>query len=557
MNEFFKALTQAGPIRLIAAFAITGLVAAALLGLVFRSNVQDKALLYSGLDLGEAAEIASRLDAQGVKYDLRGDGSSIFVPRDRVASIRLQLSEQGLPSRGSVGYEIFDKQDALGSTSFVQNVNRVRALQGELERTIQSIDGVTAARVLLVLPERRLFEQSKDEPSASIKVTLARQELTADQVRAIRNLTASAVPGLSVNRVTIADQRGRLLAAGAEGADGAAGAAAADERKGAYEERLRRTLTELVESVTGPDSARVQVSADLDFSRVTENREIFDPEGQVVRSTTVSEEQANNQTREERDAATAGANVPDGAARNPDAPTESEVANRTSETTNYEISRTTRVEVQDGGRVKKLSVAVAVDYARTPPPAAGGPPAFAPIGAEDLQKITALVRSGMGFDEARGDALEVVNVRFARADLDGPAEPAGTPFTFDRGDLFRAIELGVFVLTALALILFVLRPLVKSVLSPAGPRLAALGGHSGIALGGLPVGVEAYAPPPPAALPGAIAPPPVGETLDEKIDVARIQGQVRASSVKRISEVVESHPEQSVAIIRQWLHEGV
>lgn len=132
MTDFFRALTQAGPVRLIAAFAITGLVAAALLGLVFRSNVQDKALLYSGLDLGEAAEIASRLDAQGVKYDLRGDGSSIFVPRDRVAGIRLQLSEQGLPSRGSVGYEIFDKQDALGSTSFVQNVNRVRALQGEL-----------------------------------------------------------------------------------------------------------------------------------------------------------------------------------------------------------------------------------------------------------------------------------------------------------------------------------------------------------------------------------------------------------------------------------------
>ncbi len=557
MTDFFRALTQAGPVRLIAAFAITGLVAAALLGLVFRSNVQDKALLYSGLDLGEAAEIASRLDAQGVKYDLRGDGSSIFVPRDRVAGIRLQLSEQGLPSRGSVGYEIFDKQDALGSTSFVQNVNRVRALQGELERTIQSIDGVTAARVLLVLPERRLFEQSKDEPSASIKVTLARQELTSDQVRAIRNLAASAVPGLSVNRVTIADQRGRLLAAGAEGEDGAGGAAAADERKGSYEERLRRTLTELVESVTGPDSARVQVSADLDFSRVTENRETFDPEGQVVRSTTVSEEQANNETREDRDAATAGANVPDGAAQNPDAPTESEVANRTSETTNYEISRTTRVEVQDGGRVKKLSVAVAVDYAQTPPPEAGGQPAFAPISAEDLQKITALVRSGMGFDESRGDALEVVNVRFARAALDGPEEAAGPAFTFDRSDLFRAIELGVFVVTALALILFVLRPLVKSVLSPAGPRLAALAGPSALALGGLPAGVAAYEPPPPSALPGAITPPPAGETLDEKIDVARIQGQVRASSVKRISEVVESHPEQSVAIIRQWLHEGV
>lgn len=571
VGNFFNALFSAGPVRLIAAFAITGLVAAALLGLVFRSNSQDKALLYSGLDLGEAAEIASRLDTQGIKYELRGDGSAVFVPRAQVAAIRLRLSQDGLPSRGSVGYEIFDKQDALGSTSFVQNVNRIRALQGELERTIQSLDGVSAAKVLLVIPERRLFEQSKDQPSASIKVTLARAELTADQVRAIRNLVASAVPGLAINRVTIADQRGKLLAAGAEGDESGGGAAAADAREIQFEERLKKTLTDLVESVTGPGSARVQVAADLDLARVTKNSETYDPDGQVVRSTTTTDEQSTSQDQNARQGATAAANVPDGTAQGAAAGADSDASRRTEETTNYEISKTIQTEVQDGGQVKRLSVAVAVDYnevpGAAPPPAqpgkkagkkapavAAAPPTFEPRSAEDIQKITALVRSGMGFDAQRGDTLEVVNVQFARAPLI-PDEPKKVPISFNQNDIFRAVELGIFTLTALTLIFFVIRPLVTSVVrgGPIGrPGLA--GG--GLALAGLPQHANYDSGlPPPAGLP-SVGGAPETETLDDKIDVARVQGQVRASSVKRISEVVESQPDQSVAIIRQWLHEG-
>src|SRR5262249_18360560 len=153
----------AGPTRLFAALGITAVVAAALFALLFRMGGEEKALLFSGIDMREAGQITSQLDTAGIKYDLRGDGTSIYVERSKLLSARLMLSEHGLPSRGSVGYEIFDNPDALGQTQFQQNINRLRALEGELARTIASLDGVESARVHLVLPERQLFEREAEQ----------------------------------------------------------------------------------------------------------------------------------------------------------------------------------------------------------------------------------------------------------------------------------------------------------------------------------------------------------------------------------------------------------
>ncbi len=213
MNGITNFLLKAGPTRLFAALGVAAVIAAIFFTLVLRMGGEDKALLFSNVDMREAGEITQHLEQANIPYELRGDGTSIFVARSKVLEARMMLSADGLPSRGSVGYEIFDRPDALGQTQFQQNINRLRALEGELARTIASLDGVSSARVHLVLPEHQLFARDSDQASASIVLGLRRDALSGEQVRAIRNLVASATPGLTSNRVTILDETGRLLAA--------------------------------------------------------------------------------------------------------------------------------------------------------------------------------------------------------------------------------------------------------------------------------------------------------------------------------------------------------
>lgn len=538
MNAFTQLLLKAGPTRLFAALGIAAVVAALLFTLVFRMGGEEKALLFAGVDMREAGEITQRLEAADIPFELRGDGSSIFVARSRVLDARMMLSAEGLPSRGSVGYEIFDEPDALGQTQFQQNINRLRALEGELARTIASLDGIASARVHLVLPERQLFAREAEQPSASIVLQLRRDALTPDQVRAIRNLVAGATPGLSANRVTILDETGRLLAA-AQTEDGAV-AEGIDSRQGAVEERIRRTVTDIVEGVVGQGNARVQVNAEMDFSRVSETSERFDPEGRVVRSTSTTEETSTD--GRQGGAASAGVNVPDGTAGAASGGAGPE-SSSSQETVNYEISRTTRTEISEGGRIRRLSVAVAVDGVTTPGEGENAAPQYQPRSEEEMQRLTQLVRSAVGYNAERGDIVEVVNTRFARTALAEPAPAPGMLAFLGDLDVMRIIEIVAALIASLAFVFFVLRPLIGGLMR---------GGASATADGPLP------------ALPGAggataALPAPDGAAAndDESIDVAEIGGRVRQSSVKKVGEVVNQHPDQSVQIIRGWLNNAL
>ena len=540
MNNFTQLLLKAGPTRLFAALAITAVAAALLFTLVFRMGGEEKALLFAGVEMREAAEITQRLEAADIPYEMRGDGGSIYVARSRVLDARMMLSAEGLPSRGSIGYEIFDEPDALGQTQFQQNINRLRALEGELARTIGSLDGVASARVHLVLPERQLFARETEQPSASIVIQLRRDELTPGQVRAIRNLVASATPGLSANRVTILDETGRLLAAPAS-ADGV-DSDGVDARQVAVEDRYRQTVTEIVEGVVGQGNARVQVTAEMDFNRVSETSERFDPEGRVVRSTTTSEEASNSGGSSQ--GATAGANVPDATAGTSGGGGGDENST-SSETVNYEISRTTRTEVSEGGRVRRLSVAVAVDGVMTPG-ADGAAATYAPRSEEEMQRLTALVRSAVGFNQERGDIIEVVNTEFARAAAPaGPEDPGMFAFLGNL-DVMRIIEIVAALLAALAFVFFVLRPLISGLVRGGAAAASATPGGT-------------------PALPGnggggavAALPAPDGFGGDDSgIDVAQIGGRVRQSASKKVAEVVSQHPDESAQIIRGWLNNAL
>src|SRR5689334_2605569 len=270
-----------------------GVVTLALMGffafLIIRATQPQMSPLFTDLSTEDSSAIIKDLERQGVPYDIRNEGAIVLVPKEQIPRLRMKLAESGLPKGGGVGYEIFDKSDALGATSFVQNINHLRALEGELARTIRALDRVQQARVHLVLPERPLFSREKAEPSASI-VLKVRGTLEPQQVRAIRHLVASAVNGLKPQRVSVVDETGRLLADGS--ADEGGGVSAADERKLAYERRMREQVESIVTSVVGPGHARVQLTAEFDFNRITQTSDKFDPEGRVLRSSQTREEQS-------------------------------------------------------------------------------------------------------------------------------------------------------------------------------------------------------------------------------------------------------------------------
>ncbi len=291
MNGLLQTLRGLGSVRLA---AIAGVAAAMVAFFVFLTThiaTPGMALLYSDVELRDSGQIVQKLEAMGVPYQLKGDGSQIMVPADQVARLRMTMAEAGLPHGGSIGYELFDKSDALGTSSLVQNINHVRALEGELSRTISSITAVQTARVHLVLPRRELFSRERQETSASIIVRMrGAARLAKPQVAAIQYLVASAVPGLKPTRVSIVDGDGNLLARGDGDSSDAAVACNAEERRVTYENRLARSVEELLERTVGPGKARVDVHVDMDFDRVTTSSKSFDPDQQVARSTqTVTE----------------------------------------------------------------------------------------------------------------------------------------------------------------------------------------------------------------------------------------------------------------------------
>jgi len=547
LPEFFKGI---GAVRI---GAMAG-VAAALTGFflyVFGLIAEpQKAILFSGLEARDASAVVAKLDALSVPYEQKGDGGTILIPADQVTKIRMQLATDGLPSAG-VGYEIFDKSDTFGTTAFVQNVNRLRALEGELARTIRSLDSIVSARVHLVIPDRQIFARDNQPPSASV-VVKARARLSRGQVSAVQHLVAAAVAGLTPNNVALIDDKGELLAGGNGDGDNASGAVQ-EERISGFEDRLRQRVENIVSSIVGPGHARVQVAADMDFNRVTETAETFDPDSKVVRSSqTVQQDSASKDNRAAA-AVSVGTAIPGQAAPPAPAADNASVSNNTrnEETINYEISKTTKTQTLDAGQVKKLSVAVVVDGTYTP--AANGARNYAPRSGDDMTKITALVRSAIGFDEKRGDQLQVTNMRFADIDTGAESPAAPAMLGLDSSALFKLAQILILSITALLVFLLVVRPMIRRLTTP----VALVAGGAALLAPGTP-GAPQLTHAPGEAQP---QPQPAGSPLQPKresmIDISQIDGQVRESSIRKVGDVVQAHPEEAMAILRTWLHQPV
>lgn len=529
MNEFLGFIRSVGAARLAAIIGVSMGVALALGLIVARIGEPPLAILYADLDLADAEAVTERLEQQGVKYQIRerGGRAAILAPRSEAARLKVRLAADGVVRQSGVGYEIFDGESAFGSTSFQQNINRLRALEGELARTIASIKGVKSARVHLVLPERELFASERQGATASIVID-APSGLDQRSVRAIVNLVATAVPELSPQHVTVLDASGALLASGQS--DDALAGAGVDERIAATETRIRRVVEDIVGRIVGAQNLRVQVAADMDFNRVTENAEIIDPDSQTVLSSTTVEETSDSVDPALSRSVTVANALPgaQGAVQGDAASTST--SRRTEETTNYQISRTVRSEVREQGAVKRLSVAVALNQTG------------APRSAEELARIDALVKSAIGFVESRGDRVEIVEIPFqpaAAAAVAAQGATAAAPSLLTAAQSMRLAEVGALGLIGLALIYFVLRPMLSPA-APASPAARAAADNGVTALIGA----------------GQAALPAPNRAFEEKIDLARVEGQVKASSLNKVSEVVRGHTDESAGILKGWIRQA-
>jgi len=568
VQDIFRNL---GVTRLLIIAGITLSVVAFFVFLASRVAKPDMALLYKDLESRDAGNIVSILEDRQIPFELRGDGSEIFVPRDQVARMRMAAAEQGLPLGGSVGYEIFDNTDALGTTSFVQNVNLLRALEGELARTISSLDGVDAARVHLVLPKREVFARQAQRPSASIVLKM-RGNLGRDRVAAVQNLAAAAVPGLEPGRVSVVDSRGNLLSRALEdGDDPLTAPTALQELRQGHERRIKRAVETLLEQTIGAGRVRAEVAAEIDYDRVTTNRESYDPDSQVVRSTQVREERSSSSEGNQQDAVTVATNLPgqdSGIGGNDQVSNSDET---TEETINYEITRETTTQVREAGLLRRISVAVLVDGIYEPN--AEGVAEYRPRSEEEIAELTRVVQSAVGFSEDRGDTVTVSNLRFA--DIDTAFEEAAPEFQvagFSKAEIMRIAEILILGIVALLVMLLVVRPMLNRVLSAgnldSGSDTIALAGGGNTALAGLGGGAQARignggnemgaigsdGGGMPALQDGRTGETPV-QPRDSSIDINQVEGRVKESSLNKISEIVNKHPEEAVAILRTWLYQ--
>ena len=520
--------------------------------MAFRMSSAGMSPIYTGLSMDDSAKIVAELEKEGIPYELSSGGSQISVPAEKMLRLRLTMAEQGIPSGGSiVGYEIFDRSESFGSSNFVMNVNAMRALEGELARTISSINGVDTVRVHLVVPKRELFTREKEKPSASVAIKMrGGSSLESNEVNAITHLIASAVPSLEPSKVTIIDSHGKLLARG-DGNDSVEGAATAStEYRVAYETRTRQSLEDLLEKVIGMGKVRVQVTADMNFDRVVTNSEKYDPDGQVARSIQSNTQKENATDKSGKDNVTVGNNLPQGASGGEGSTNSNKLAEQTDETTNFEISKTVQNHVKEIGNINKLSIAVLVDG--TYPEGSDGEN-YKPRSEDELKQLKSLVSSAVGYDEKRGDKIEVVNMRFTQDSLNLVEASFFEKFKLEIQSITQTLIISV---VAILAILLVLRPAVSKMAKQVQPPSERVAGEMAMLQGGGAPAVGRIASPSAAGGGGGGGAPAGGfdaPPADEIINVANIKGGMKSSSMSKINEIVEKYPEETMGVLRQWI----
>lgn len=532
MQNILASLKGLGRTRLIALGVAAAVLLSTLGFLVFRSGGQSMSLLYSDIDLSEAAEMVDELGKAHIPSTTSPDGTSLYVPHDKVASARLLLAKEGLPSGGAIGYELFDKSGTLTSTQFEQTINETRAMEGELERSIRLLHGVRNVRVHLVLPHRDLFSTQTSPSQASVVLDIGRTgRFSPDGIQAIQNLVAAAVPGLRPQSISIVDTRGDVLARPGD-PDSATGQESSLEKlRHAEEQRLAQAVEDMLTPTLGAGHVRARAAVTMDTDEIRETDESYDPNQQVLRSQQTSSDKTVN--TEANPNTTVGNNLPNANA-NQDNRTGS-TGDREDETNNYEIGKRVRVISQTRPRVARISLAVMVDGSFTK--AKDGKEVWQPFDNAKIGQITTLAKTAIGYDKARGDEVNVVSMPFM-PDAEG-AFPAQASNLWNRDTLIYIAEWVIPLLLALGAIYIAIRPMLRR------------GGIGGVALAGGHVREGAADAARIEGGDGALSSAVLSD--DGTISVDGVDGKMRAEAITKVADRIEASPEESVLIIRNWL----
>lgn len=552
-------MARIGPMRLAAVGALTLGLIIFFVFLSMRLSTGQMKLLYSELSSQDRNAVVRELEAAGVTYNVNDGTGEILVGAKEVGRVRMLLAEKGLPEGGSIGYEIFDKGSGIGQTRFEQDVKQLRALEGELVRTVSTLKPVESARVHLVLPKRELFSRDTQTATASVFLKLkSGQTLDSEQIAAVQHLVAAAVPELSPKHVSIVDQSGNLLANGREEMGDGLTTGNVEKLRMAFEQRMTSSIEDMLARVVGVGKVRVQVTADIDYDKITTSAEQYDPEGQVVRSTQTTQEN-ENESQTSQNNVTVQNNLPGLPAEDGQGGTNGRQNNRVEEVTNFEISKTVKNHVREGGQVRNLSVAVLVDgiYSKNEE----GELQYAERSQEELDRLRTLVASAIGFNEDRGDKLEVVNMRFAEGDELFTAEiDTGVFMGLAKDDLFRMAETGILGLVSILVVLLVLRPMASKLLTPREESAASM--NYAMGSDGMPLldsqGRPMLAPPSAAMSATAMIERPNQSIVDsaqpdDMIDVASVDGKLKAASIQKVNEIIDRYPNEAVSVIRSWM----
>jgi flagellar M-ring protein FliF len=534
-------LTALGSRRL----AALALIAVTVLGLIgvsaYYLSQPQFSVLYSGLESADATRVGAALTDAGIPFDISADGTSVMVAPARTAQARVLLAEKGLPRSASAGYELFNELGSLGLTSFMQEVTRVRAIEGELARTIQTMKGVKAARVHIVLADRASFRRDQQPPSASV---IIRSDAAGDtrMAEAIRQLVAGAVPSLGVDRVTVLDTDGNVLASGEDATSMPGAKSNRLERMVAtnIQDNVRRALTPYL----GPGNFQISVAAQINTDRSRINETKFDPESRVERSVRVVRENAASRNAAQQTPTTVEQNLPEETVPSEAGDRSSEQNQRREDLTNYEISSRTRETVSDGYSISGLSVALIVNRTRIAE-SLGGNATEEAISAR-VTELRDLAASAAGLNDGRGDRIKVTAVDFSDSFQNMTPVPALSLTDVLLRQLGTVINALAILTVALLLIWFGLRPAMTALL----PRIASAAtevapeNEAAAALGALTGAAGAT-----AQLAGAGA----GNMTHLIEDMT---SRMNNSPLKVLEQLVQMDEEQAATILRQWMKEG-
>ena len=503
--------------------------------LIYWNSKPEYQVLFSNLSTEDAGELVNKLKEKKIPFQLSSNGTSILVARDQVYNTRLALAAEGLPKGGGVGFEVFDRSN-LGATDFVQKLNYQRALQGELSRTIRQIKEVEQARVHIVTPKESLFLEDQKKPSASVLIkTRSGMKLDAGQVEGIVHLVASAIEGLDSGNITVVDTSGKILFKRNESTLLGQMTTHQLEYQRNVEENLKKKAQGMLEEVLGFNRAIARVSADIDFQQVDITEERYDPNSVVrseqrgsEKSSMISNARAGAGGKPENQTAlkapeVKGKAAPEGKARTAESiPLQSNQSERQNEVRNYEISRVNKRIKSPVGTVKKISAAVIVDgtYKEVADSKGKKGREYQARSAEEMKSLEAIVKKAIGYDESRGDQVEVINLPFTWSVAEEESKPVGGEWWKEY--ILIAYKPLVSLILAVLFIFFVVRPLLRRRTS-------------------LPQEETAYLPKP--SLQPAL--PPDTSQQPKSIDL-------KTQTVQMIQE----NPSKAVGIIKEWINEG-